>query len=381
MVGALALGAAAPDAVPLEAEADRLHLMEVTAPPAAAPGHWAALLERVADVPGVEAESLATPGALVGLGVRDMALAQCGRCFRGGLPLFLAPAVAHHHAVSPGLLPAAGYSVVAGRDFRPEDLDGEPVALVNETFARSSFEGGRPLGRKVRLGAGLDTWFTVVGVVADRPRAVVGGEPLPREAAWVNALRQEPGHAHLAFRGPDEAEGAVRALLDGAGYAPGPSGTLEEHRRGAAAPLLWVGRVAWAVALATFLLALHGAHVTALQLTRRRTGELAVRRVLGADGRRIAGHVLKGALGVSLGAVLTTAFVGALLVGLLKRAAAGVVLPGIGSWLLVTCLLAGAVLLAATRAVREALGVPPARSLAGSVQRPGTGRPRPGFDR
>jgi predicted lysophospholipase L1 biosynthesis ABC-type transport system permease subunit len=47
------------------------------------------------------------------------------------------------------------------------DIAGGPVALVNETLARTFFKGQSPIGRRVRSGPPQRPWFTIVGVVRD----------------------------------------------------------------------------------------------------------------------------------------------------------------------------------------------------------------------
>lgn len=138
---------------------------------------WGGLLRRLGKIPGLEAESLSTPGALAGLGVRDHATAQCGDCYRGGLPLPFWGAVADHHAVGPGFFRLAGMTLGAGRGITWDDGPAAPrVAVVNRTFANTAFENGQPLGRRVRLGSDLDAWYEVVGVVEDQPVVGVGGD-------------------------------------------------------------------------------------------------------------------------------------------------------------------------------------------------------------
>jgi putative ABC transport system permease protein len=62
---------------------------------------------------------------------------------------------------------ALGVRVKAGRVFTPADRDGsQPVAIVNEAFARRYWPGQDPLGRRLREGGGSN-WRTVVGVIAD----------------------------------------------------------------------------------------------------------------------------------------------------------------------------------------------------------------------
>ena len=71
--------------------------------------------------------------------------------------------------VSPGYFPALRIPQRRGRGLTDQDGSGaEPVALINETLARS-WRGEDPIGKRLRpasSGPG-DPWLTVVGVVGD----------------------------------------------------------------------------------------------------------------------------------------------------------------------------------------------------------------------
>jgi len=322
---------------------------------------WAHLLARLAAVPGLRAESLSTPGALVGLGVRDYATAQCGACVRGGLPLPFWGARADHHAVGPGFFEAVGMPVTGGRGFTAEDAPGAtPVAVVNRTFANTSFENGDPLGHLVRLGTGMHDWYEVVGVVEDVDTPVVGGDDLARPAVWVSALQRPMERGDVLLVGSDEAVRAATALLRAAGYAPGPPRSISEERRRAAAPLLWAGRLAALLGLLTLGLAVHGGHATALQIGRRRAREVALRRALGASDRRLLLHTLAGSVRTAMWGGAFAVFFGSLTVALLRQAMGGLPAPGPGAYAAVFGLLTASAVAASVRAVRETLAVEPA---------------------
>jgi predicted permease len=58
--------------------------------------------------------------------------------------------------------------IVRGRTFREGDRTGAPVAVVNETFARTFWKDLDPIGRRVRPRFGDTTpWVTVIGVAKD----------------------------------------------------------------------------------------------------------------------------------------------------------------------------------------------------------------------
>jgi putative ABC transport system permease protein len=72
-------------------------------------------------------------------------------------------------AVTPAYFGALGVPLLAGRTFTAADRVGaQPVAIVNQTLARSAWPGESPLGKRVYTQLeGRDHWVTVVGVVGD----------------------------------------------------------------------------------------------------------------------------------------------------------------------------------------------------------------------
>ena len=108
--------------------------------------------------------------------------------------------VAHVASVSTGFFESFGQSVLEGRDFAPEDRPGSmPVVVVNRSFARRSWPGQDPLGRRIRIaltGREDEPWRTVVGVVPDLAMEYVSLSddgagfylPLSQEGAGVISL-------------------------------------------------------------------------------------------------------------------------------------------------------------------------------------------------
>jgi putative ABC transport system permease protein len=67
-----------------------------------------------------------------------------------------------------------GVPIVAGRSFEPADtMSSGRVVIVNETLANRIWQGRNPIGQRVRpnlsaaIGAGDDSWHTVIGVAKD----------------------------------------------------------------------------------------------------------------------------------------------------------------------------------------------------------------------
>lgn len=70
--------------------------------------------------------------------------------------------------VSSGYLQVLGIPVREGRELgAADDERGAPVALVNETLARSFWPNDSALGHRLKPAGNIGTWFTIVGVVAD----------------------------------------------------------------------------------------------------------------------------------------------------------------------------------------------------------------------
>jgi putative ABC transport system permease protein len=74
----------------------------------------------------------------------------------------------NYYAITPGYLPAMGIPVLRGRGFTASDAANAPrVALINETLARKFFAGEDPIGKRIHVSTGPETWREIVGVVGD----------------------------------------------------------------------------------------------------------------------------------------------------------------------------------------------------------------------
>lgn len=74
---------------------------------------------------------------------------------------------------------ALGARLKAGRVFTSADRTGsQPVAIVNEAFARRYWPGQEPVGRRVRQ-AGSSDWRAVVGIIADLKHSGPAAEARP----------------------------------------------------------------------------------------------------------------------------------------------------------------------------------------------------------
>ena len=120
------------------------------------------LLDRVRAMPGVRHAGV----------MRSLPLAATigdwGLAVEGYTPPPASGAKGDWQVVSPGALEALGERLVRGRLIAEADgAAAPPVALINETMARTYWPGQDPIGGRIRQGGPTRAWITVVGIVAD----------------------------------------------------------------------------------------------------------------------------------------------------------------------------------------------------------------------
>lgn len=141
----------------------RIYLPEARYKDIAVSRFYSRFLDRLKAIPGVQAAGV----------TRDLPLSGANPSLnyeiqgRPVLPTADQPR-ARFRAVSPGYFNAIGINLVEGRFF--EETDGEktqPVAVINEAFAKREWPGSSPLGQHLRSGFDNSPWCTIVGVVND----------------------------------------------------------------------------------------------------------------------------------------------------------------------------------------------------------------------
>jgi putative ABC transport system permease protein len=120
------------------------------------------LLEHVKSLPGVQSVGITHSMPLVG----DYVL---GFNIEGRPPL--APEnmpSTNYYSVTPDYFRAMGIRLVRGRVFTPQDDAKAPrVAIINETMARQYFPNEDPIGKRLNITNGPETWREIVGIVGD----------------------------------------------------------------------------------------------------------------------------------------------------------------------------------------------------------------------
>ena len=199
------------------------------------------------------------------------------------------------NVVAPGYFELNGISRLAGRTFDARDRHGAPpVAIVSESLGRRLWGAAPPVGRQLRTG---DDVREIVGVVADTPyRSLDGPQPVlyvpisqsPRTGRFLLQARLAGSETSR------ELERTLRAvdprILIG---SPAP---LTEYTQQLLVPER-IGQgmagLAGVLQLGLALMAIWGLVAYAVE---RRTGEIAIRRALGATENSIVGLMMRPSL-------------------------------------------------------------------------------------
>ena len=258
--------------------------------------YFAALVDRVAGLPGVAAAGLATRVPLRDGGYQGtVTIEDRPDLGEGREPNAL------YRMVTPGFFTAMDIAVARGRAFTAADGAGAaPVGIVSAAFAARMWPDRDPIGRRVQHRfSDTPTWVTIVGVAEETRMTRMTGEnpnvlyvPLAQSAA--------PEGSALIVKGaggapPLAAVQAVVRALDSR-VAIGRVTTLDAIVAGAVAEplrLRFFLTVLGALALVIGAVGIYS--VVSYSVTRRRA-EFGVRLALGAAPRRILAEVVRSGL-------------------------------------------------------------------------------------
>jgi putative ABC transport system permease protein len=278
-------------------------------------------VRQLATIPGVRAVGLAQRLPFAG------GQEHRGFTIQGRPPATVAEmAITNHYTVSGDYFAAMGIPLLRGRVFDSRDGEKTPrVALINASIARKFFPGEDPIGKRLNITNGPDTWREIVGVVGDIKNRSLDAEvtlqtyepftqqPSRSVAAVLRADGPPPGLATVAAAlhsiDPDLPVMRVRPLSEV---------VAESIARQRFAMLLFAVFSGTAVVLACI-----GIYGVMAYSVSQRTGEIGIRMALGAQPADIlrlvlrqGGRLIALGLGAGLaGALVLTRFLESMLFG------------------------------------------------------------------
>jgi ABC-type lipoprotein release transport system permease subunit len=261
---------------------------------------------------GFEAESIASPGALLGLGITAKVVSDCGQCARGNMYTPLFPVETQHHVVGARFFEVAGIRLREGREFNDEEAD-EHSVVISKTFARMAFDDPHPTGKRILVGGFAGEWYHVIGVVDDIATAGLRYlEPEPGAFGVAAHAGYAPAIYFSARAHPPRSFDVIvqsRQPVQLAGISFTPLAAMIQR---AAAPQTWFARVLMLLGVMLCAAALIGSFTSTMLMVRERRDEIAIRRAVGATRRDVwwliyklmAGVIMRG---VAAGVILSMA--------------------------------------------------------------------------
>ena len=263
------------------------------------------LLPRLAAIPGVEAATLSDGLPASGNGTRVFEVEGASYATDDDFPL------AREGIVTDGYFETFQTRVLSGRSFtRGDRRESQPVAVVNESFARTFFADGDPLGRRIRMGVRDTTarWLTIVGVVPDLHMEGIGNNGGSPAGFYIPISQSGVGNfVSIALRtrgAPLEKTSEVRAAVTS--IDPDLPIFRVMSMDGVIAEQTWFyrifGTLFMAFGFAALFLASVGLYGVMSFSVTRRSHEMGVRMALGAQGGQLVWLVLrKGLVQLAIG--------------------------------------------------------------------------------
>ena len=300
----------------------RVDLPQTTYPdPAASVRFYDQLLPRLQAVPGVEAATLSDGLPAAGNGAIRVHIEGKPAGQNSDYPF------AREGIVTAGYFETFQTPVRSGREFRPTDAAGaQPVAIINESFARTHFPNLDPIGRQFRrVIAALpnEPWLTIVGVVPDLMMEGIGNNNASPVGYYIPIAQSDVGNAvRIAVRTRGEPAGMASLVRAAVASLDADLAIYEVNT------MRWViDRQTWfyrvfgtffmVFGICALLLAAAGLYGVMSFAVTQRTREMGVRSALGAQGSQLIllvmrRSVIQLAIGLVLGLGLALLASGAL---------------------------------------------------------------------
>ena len=267
--------------------------------------YFAALLDEIRNVPGVEAA-----GSIHFLPLQERKSGSCFGRIDEPMPTPATGSSGDFLVVSPGYFEAMSVPLVSGRKFDMHDRFGtHSVIMVNQQFVRQYLAGREPVGQQLNLCWPVQNPAEIVGVIADARQTEL--QTAPKPTIFVNNLQAPMYFTQLAVRTKDNPAQMAHAVQSAIQRVDPDQAVTDiqtmEHvfEDSVAQPrleltlLLAFGGIAG-------LLAVIGIYGLVAHSVAQRTREIGIRISLGAQRQDVARMVLKegivlGAVGIGLG--------------------------------------------------------------------------------
>lgn len=211
------------------------------------------------------------------------------------------------NVAGPDFFSTLGVPVLAGRDFADSDTaTSQPVAIINEEFAKRFLPNRNPLGHTTGTDNGRYT-MTIVGVVKDHKYRSIDEEPIPM--AWYM-------YAQIPMSGPMQVEMRVHgdplAILPAARKAVQQFDpnlplirpiTQRAQFETTISPQILFARLAGFFGFLAVVLVATGLYGALAYRVSMRTAEIGVRMAVGARREQVVWMILKGSLALTVAGV------------------------------------------------------------------------------
>jgi ABC-type antimicrobial peptide transport system permease subunit len=274
-------------------------------------------------------------------------------------------------SATPGYFKAAGIPLRRGRIFDDDaTLSSRIVVLINDTTARRHFSGEEPIGRLIEIvDYGRRKQAEIIGVVGDLRYGGLEGRP---RAEVFLPHRQSPQAAMTYVVRTTVEPAAMIASIKQRVWSVDPlqtfydTGAVEDMIQASLRPRVLALRLVLLLAAVGVVLALAGTYGAVASVIRRRTPEFGVRVALGATGSNIRRLIVMYGLrltatGIAIGLLATVP-----LTRLMETFLFDVSPTDPATFVMVSVVLAAAVLVAAFFPAHRASKIDPVKALAES---------------